>query len=166
MRLVRIIKFLIFIVPAYTTYALADESCELATPQWSKMDIQSIRLIRDDGEVIRLRSRIADNPRERSAGFQHICPQIIQLSSILFVYEQPTNARFHMFNVHDSLDIGFFDHERKLITVLRMTPQKVSDQSSVTYGIGSVKFMFALEARANFFDDHGLKPNKTVLDYP
>ena len=166
MRSIRIIKLLIFIVPACATHVLADESCELATPQWSKMDIQSIRLIRDDGEVIRLRSRIADNPHERSAGFQHICPQIIQLSSILFVYEQPTNARFHMFNVHDSLDIGFFDHERKLITVLRMTPQKVSDQSSVTYGIGSVKFMFALETRANFFDDHGLKPNKTVLDYP
>ena len=166
MRSIRIIKLLIFIVPACATYVLADESCELATPQWSKMDIQSVRLIRNDGEVIRLRSRIADSARERSAGFQHICPQIIQLSSILFVYEQPTNARFHMFNVHDSLDIGFFDHDRKLITVLRMTPQDINSQSSVTYGIGSVKFMFALEARANFFDDHGLKPNKTVLDYP
>lgn len=145
---------------------LADSDCKLATPQWSEMEIRTVILRREDGEVVRIRSRIADSPRERAAGFQHICPEIIQLSSILFVYESPTSSSFHMFNVHDSLDIGYFGQDRKLITVLRMTPQKIGDNSARMYGIGSKEFVYALETRADFFADHGLKPNKTMLDYP
>lgn len=144
----------------------ADNDCKLATPQWSEMDIKTVKLRRDDGEVVRIRSRIADSPRERAAGFQHICPQIIHLSSILFVYESPTSASFHMSNVHDSLDIGFFDQDRKLITVLRMTPQKLEEESANLYSIGTKEFVHALEARADFFADHGLKPNKTTLEFP
>lgn len=145
---------------------LADSDCKLATPQWSEMDVQTVKLRREDGEVIRIRSRIADSPRERAAGFQHICPEIIQLSSILFVYETPTNSSFHMFNVHDSLDIGFFGQDRKLIAVLRMMPQKTGDESAKVYSIGSKEFLHALETRADFFAEHGLKPNKTILDFP
>ena len=130
------------------------------------MEIKTVKLRRDDGKVIRIRSRIADSPRERAAGFQHICPEIIQLSSILFVYESPTITSFHMVNVHDSLDIGFFDQDRKLITVLRMTPQKFEDESGRLYSIGSKEFLHALEVRADFFADQGLKPNTTTLEFP
>ncbi len=161
---VRVITLLSVLV--VSANVLADSYCKLATPQWSEMDVQTVKLRRADGEVIRIRSRIADSPRERAAGFQHICPEIIQLSSILFVYKAPTSSSFHMFNVHDRLDIGFFDQDRKLITVLRMTPQKIGDESARTYGIGSKEFVHALEARAEFFADHGLKPNTTILEFP
>ncbi len=162
----RLITLISVFFLAVSADVLAGSDCKLATPQWSEMDIQTVKLRREDGEVIRIRSRIADSPRERAAGFQHICPEIIQLSSILFVYKTPTNSSFHMFNVHDSLDIGFFDKNRKLITVLRMTPQKIGDESARTYGIGSKEFLHALETRADFFADHGLIPNHTILDFP
>ncbi|MDE0308855.1 MAG: DUF192 domain-containing protein [Acidiferrobacterales bacterium] len=146
--------------------AAADDSCKFATPQWSEMTLQTVKLQREDGEVIRIRSRIADSPRERSAGFQHICPEVIQLSSILFVYNTPTNSRFHMLNVHDDLDIGFFGQDRKLIAIVRMTPQKIGDGPAATYGVNSQNFMYALETRADFFTDHNLKPDTTILDFP
>lgn len=165
-RLARLTKILVLLGLVFVTSVSATGDCELATPQWSDMELQTVRLVRVDGKVVRLRSRIADSPRERSAGFQHICPQIIQLSYILFVFEQPIKTRFHMFNVHDSLDIGFFDRDRQLISVLTMTPQKVGDPSSQTYGIGAREFMFALEAKAGFFEENGLKPSETILDYP
>ncbi len=154
------------LVFVFSASVLADNDCKLATPQWSEMDVQTVKLRRADGEVIRIRSRIADSPRERAAGFQHICPEIIQLSSILFVYKTPTSSSFHMFNVHDSLDIGFFGQDRKLIAVLRMTPQGIDDESAKLYSIGSKEFVHALETRAEFFAEHGLKPNETILEFP
>ena len=166
MQLAKAIAFFAFLSLIIASSAFADSACELSTPQWSEMEIRTVRLVRDDGKEFRLRSRIADTSRERSAGFQHICPEIIELSSILFVYKKPTTVGFHMFNVHDNLDIGFFDQNLDLISVLRMTPQNLEDGSSVTYGIGSRSFLYALEVRENYFQEHGLKPNTTKLIYP
>ena len=72
------------------------------------MHLATIVLTHENGQSIQMRTRVADEPNERAAGFQHICPQIIDLSAILFIYEQPTVANYHMNNVHDALDIGFF----------------------------------------------------------
>ncbi len=130
------------------------------------MEIHTIQLQREDGRQIRLRARVADSPAERSAGFQHICPEIIALSSILFVYRTPTVTSFHMNNVHDELDIGFFDESGALISVLQMKPRQADSDSAAIYGIGSREFMYALETRAGFFSEHGLSPNETILIYP
>ncbi len=115
--------------------------------------------------MIRSQPKIADDSSERSAGFQHICPEIIDTSSILFVYEEPLLTRFHMFNVHAALDIGFFNGDGELDALIRMTPQKYSDPNSVTYGVEK-EFKYALETRAGFFEKNGLKPGNTTLIFP
>ncbi len=148
-----------------TSTVVASEGCRLSTEQWSKMEIRRVVLARADGEAITIRSRIARSSAERAAGYQHICPEIIALSSILFVYENPLQPRFHMFNVHAELDIGFFDQDKKLVTVLRMTPQTVGDASAEIYDPGQ-QVQYALEAPAGFFTDNKLLSAQTTLRFP
>jgi len=81
--------------------------CQLSTPAWQQMHMSTIALLHDSGKTIELRVRIADESSERAAGYQHICPEIIDLSAILFVYEKPQIGYFHMNNVHAQLDMGF-----------------------------------------------------------
>ncbi len=148
-----------------TSVAVAGETCKLSTEQWSKMEIRRVVLVRADGEAITIRSRIARSSAERAAGYQHICPEIIALSSILFVYESPLQPRFHMFNVHAELDIGFFDQDKNLITVLRMTPQMIGDASAEMYDPGQL-VKYALEAPAGFFTENKLLSAQTTLRFP
>ena len=129
------------------------------------MGFKSIELVRSDQDAVKIRARIADEASERSAGYQHICPEIIQTSSILFVYEQPVLTSFHMFNVHAKLDIGFFDENGELIELIRMTPQSRSNSAALTYG-PKEKFVYALETRAGFFSENGLKPGSAKLEFP
>lgn len=129
------------------------------------MSFRFVELVRSDGYSIRDRTKIADDPSERSAGFQHICPEIINTSSILFVFERPVITRFHMFNVHAELDIGFFSENGELNEVIRMTPQKQSEPNLVTYGVEK-EFKYALETRAGFFEENGLRAGNTTLTFP
>ncbi len=136
----------------------------MSTPQWEQMHLGTVSLTKTNGEVVKIRSRIADDSGERSAGFQHICPEIIELSSVLFVYERPRMVSFHMNNVHDSLDIGFFDENGELLQVTRMDPYG-SINSSKKYYSSDYKFQFALETRAGFFQEQGLDDGTVVLTY-
>lgn len=122
----------------------------------------SVSLIHDSGEHTRLRVRVADDHNERAAGFQHICPEVIALSAILFVYDRPTNVSFHMFNVHAELDIGFFDDSGRLMRVIRMQPQ-MKGMSSARYYRSEADFQYALETRAGFYREHGIVSGKATL---
>ncbi len=148
---------------AFGSQAIA--ACQLAPPVWSTMEVRSVTLTQDSAAPLRIRSRIADTLSKRAAGFQHVCPEIIELNSILFIFERPIRSKFHMFNVHDELDIGFFDDSKVLIEVLQMTPQDRSQPNPQYYSPGGA-FQYALEARAGFFADHQLEPGKTRLEYP
>ena len=128
------------------------------------MAMRRIVLEKPDGTAIKIRSRVADDDSKRAAGYQHICPQIVKLSSILFIYEDLVRSSFHMFNVHSELDIGFFDSNGKLEEVLRMTPQDSSDSSAEFYQ-PKKPFQFALEIRAGFFESYELKPHTTRLRF-
>ena len=139
--------------------------CKLSSPVWESMEIHSIKLIRDNTEQIRIRSRIADDATKRAAGFQHICPEIIELSSILFVYENPTRSNYHMFNVYSDLDIGFFNQSKELIDVVHMMPQDRGNPDAEYYSAND-EFQFALEVRSGFFEEHHLSPGNTYIQYP
>ena len=143
----------------------AEQTCQLSTPQWSKMEIRSVRILRANEITIKIRPRLADESGERSAGYQHICPQIIDLSSILFVYDSPVKMGFHMFNIHKELDIGFFDSNKELIEVLRMTPQQIEDPLAEFYEPGQ-EFQYALETWPGFFEQNELTPGSAKLVFP
>ncbi len=142
----------------------AADSCQTSTSEWESMAMRRIVLEKTDGTAIKIRSRVADDELKQAAGYQHICPQIVKLSSILFVYGDLVRPSFHMFNVHSELDIGFFDSNGKLEEILHMTPQDPGDSSAEFYRPKN-SFQFALEIRAGFFESHELEPHSTKLRF-
>ncbi len=138
--------------------------CKLSTRHWASMHHALISLHHINGEETDLRVRIADEPRERAAGNQHICPQIIDQNAILFVYPSPQNRSFHMNNVHAELDIGFFDSDGLLFLVMRMKPPLKEGSSSNIYSPGR-DIKYALETKAGYFAEHRLQPGEVTLEF-
>lgn len=140
------------------------EDCKLSTRHWASMHYAVISLHHDNGEETDLRVRIADEPRERAAGNQHICPQVIDQNAILFVYPSPQNLSFHMNNVHAELDIGFFDSDGLLFLVMRMKPPLKGSSSSNIYSPGR-DIKYALETKAGYFAEHRLQAGEVTLKF-
>ena len=150
------------VIILYSEPVFSKQTCKFATPAWKKMEIKRISIEKGNGEVVKLRSRIADETDERSAGYQYICPEVIKISSILFVYSRPVDFQYHMFNVYDSLDIGFFSETGELISVQRMEPQVESDPNAKYYG-SNKPYQYALEVRPGFFEEHGIQAGNAKL---
>ncbi len=125
------------------------------------MHTEEVSLLNDRGQVVALQTRIADDEVERAAGYQHICENIIDSSSILFVWPKPIFTRFHMRNVKAPLDIGFFDTQGKLFSVMQMQPAG-DDGDSQLYA-PSQPFQYALEAGQGFFAEQNLSTQRTRL---
>ncbi len=131
----------------------AEEKCRSKNSGIILMSEQEIQMQRNDGSVHTLRVLIADDDLERSAGFQFICPKVIDNTLILFRFQNANVRRFHMRNVYAALDIGFFDDEGYLIKVLEMKPY-ISDTGPL-YHPGK-PFRYALEARKGYFAKNDL----------
>ena len=124
------------------------------------MHQEGVTLLNDAGNLIYINALIADDGKERAAGFQYVCQQVITTTNILFVYTQPVNSRFHMSNVKAPLDIGFFDDQGLLVKVIKMEVYR--DDSRATYYAGS-PYQYALETRVGFFKEKELSAGKTRL---
>ncbi len=142
------------------TGILSAESCREVTEAVRAMHTEEVPLLNDHGKIVSFQSHVADDNTERAAGYQYICRNIIDTSTILFVYSQPVTARFHMRNVEAPLDIGFFDDKGKLFSVMLMQPY--DDGDSRLYGPPQ-PFQYALEARQGFFADHNMSAGKSHL---
>ena len=154
--LVAVIVILPFFIKGFD--AVAD--CDQSEIQMSEMQVDEISVTNDSGKMVSFDSHIADNPKKRANGYQHICVEVINKSTILFVYAVPSNGRFHMNNVEAPLDIGFFDDKGKLVRTMVM--QTYTDGNNKLYGPGS-PFQYALEARVGFFDEHKISEKNSRL---
>jgi len=92
------------------------------TPEFREMGLAKIAIINDLGERVELEARIADEPAEQLAGFQHIGKRVIARSAILFVFPRPIQGKFHMRNVAAPLDIAFFAADGRVLATMRMEP--------------------------------------------
>ena len=153
---------LVALVGSAVSFVAEAADCDLSTPEFASMDMRRIGLQDELGNVVQLRVRIADTGPERAAGFQHICPEIIDLSAILFVFDYPTTVQFHMFNVHKSLDIAFISESREVVSIQRMEPQQADDPDAVYYRFEQ-EFLYALETAPGFFSQHGLESGHARL---
>lgn len=144
----------------FTKVLDAPEDCGQSLERLSKMQIEEIELLNDSGKIIKFETHIADDSSERAAGYQHICEDVINKTSILFVYSSPIAGQFHMRNVKAPLDIGFFDERGKLIRAMVMHTYDNGNQK--IYDPGQ-QFQYALEARVGFFDEHKLSEGKAWL---
>lgn len=138
--------------------------CQMMTEAVQHMKERPIELVTGD-RTLTVNARIADESLEMRAGFQHICPENYDRLFILFVYGQEVRGMFHMRNVKDALDIGFFDGKGRLIDVQQMQPYPGGAQSGPLTS-PSGPFRFALEARSGYFAEHGLRAGETRLIWP
>ena len=147
-------------VAVWSTGMLSTMSCREVTAGMRAMHTEEVSLLNDQGKVVVFQSHVADDDTERAAGYQYVCANIIDASTILFVYPQPVSARFHMENVEVPLDIGFFDDQGKLFLVMLMQPR--DDGDSGLYGPPQ-PFQYALEAAQGFFVEQNLSAGKSHL---
>ena len=143
-----------------SVFVYADSGCTNLTSGMATMHQEEVSIINGQGKIVRFKSYIADDNKERASGYQHICQAIINKTTILFVYSKSVSARFHMRNVKGALDIGFFDDKGVLIKSLRM--DTYDDGNSRLYYPGK-PFRFALEAKPGFFSAGNFSDGKTRL---
>lgn len=138
----------------------AEDDCVLQNAGMQTMHQEGLTLFDDNGKTRHVQSLIADDQVERASGFQHVCPEVIRETKILFVYSQPVYSSFHMSNVKAPLDIGFFDAQGLLVSVMRMHVY-ARDQRPL-YSPGR-PFQYALETPVGFFEDAMLSPGRSRL---
>ncbi|MEM7196048.1 MAG: DUF192 domain-containing protein [Pseudomonadota bacterium] len=124
------------------------------------MSTAKLEIVNRHGEIVEIKSLIADSSFERSLGYQYVCPDVIASSTILFQYPRPIKGQFHMNNVHAPLDIGFFAADGILVTYLVM--ETYQDNYRPLYGPNE-PFQFALEAPVGFFRENGFEVGNTRL---
>lgn len=150
---IKIVIVVLLMITQVFVIAQSSSDCELSTVGMSVMHVESISFLNSDGRLIEIESFVADDNFERASGFQFICEEVIEKSTILFVYSTAKRARFHMNNVKGALDIGFFDDRGVLIDQMLM--DTYADGNSRLYSPNQ-PFRFALEAKPGFFAENSL----------
>ncbi len=141
-------------------------ACVPTTPALEAMQVRDITLTRDDGTVVQVSVKLADDGRERAAGFQHICPETVNETLILFVFPRPTQVAFHMHNVHAPLDIAFIDTDGRIADIQQMAVYAVqSNHKANRYYRPAVPITAALETRVGLFAALGVTAGKARIDF-
>lgn len=133
----------------------ATAECLNTTSELEEMAVRRVRLLGPGGEHVDLEVRIADTGRERSAGFQHVCPSTAHTVSILFLFEHPSVPRFHMQNVYMPLDIAFIDDAGVIRSVQTMRPYVIGSAKRKLWS-PPVPTVAALEVRAGLLEELGV----------
>jgi uncharacterized membrane protein (UPF0127 family) len=110
--------------------------------------------IRLKGEVII--ADVADSPELIAHGLSGR-PHLDDHRGMLFVFERPGFLVFWMKNVAIPLSIGFFDGTGHLINVEEMAVEDADCRVFPRYE-SQAPAQYALEMRANWFDDYKIRP--------
>ena len=152
------IAFIAIFVLLGNSYA---DKCKPTTNSFEQMGERYIELIDDAGESVLLRVKVADESNEQAAGYQHICPQTIESTAILFVFAEPKTPLFHMRNVHANLDIAFIDAEGTVGDIQLMLEEFATGESRLYPS--TVKAKYALEVRQGFFSEHNISAQNSRM---
>lgn len=138
--------------------------CVAVTRQLEHMQYVQIRLQNTQQEWININTHIADEPAESAAGFQHVCPETIDQTFILFVYRSPYLGRFHMQNVYANLDIAFIRGDGVIVSIQQMRAEPPGSPVNPRLYSPTEPFMFALEGRDGFFAENNIEVMHSRFD--
>jgi len=138
---------------AVSTHTAAD--CSATTAELENMERRGLRLTGPEGRVVELSALIADDYRERAAGFQHVCPETVASTAIYFDLGRSRRPSFHMRNVKAPLDIAFIAADGRIVDIQLMRPYVLGAASNPTYS-PPVDVAAALETRAGWFAGRGV----------
>jgi uncharacterized membrane protein (UPF0127 family) len=139
------------------------EAQDAECPRWretfASMPIKMLT-IQAGAKTLAVRVKAADSPERQAGGFQCATPAEIQRNLILFDFGEEIVTQFHMRNVPAPLDIAFIKADGHIFSILRMEPSPTR-----LYGpMGT--FRYALEARANFYEEQGIRQGEARLVFP
>ena len=137
-RRIRLFFYLILVLAAVNAGA---DRCNDVPEVFATMPTQIVEIWNENGMRSVIRARMAVSPRQRAAGFQHVCQAEIARFPVLFVFDRDVLTRFHMQNVQGPLYISFFSRSGRFISNQRM-PRL--GQPGKLYGIES-SYRYALE---------------------
>lgn len=160
----RIIVTLAMLLACSPLLAQKPVSCVEATGAVLHMETGSIHLKDEADNSIMIDVLVADDDRERAAGFQHICADTITDTAILFRFPKETFTAFHMRNVYAPLDIAFMNSNGVVVDVLRMEVYVNSPvfRRQPTYQ-PHAPFKYALETAAGRMEELGIAPGTRML---
>ncbi len=139
---------------------VAADKCRVTTPELAQMEVRRAYLIGPQSRRVVLQVHVADESNERAGGFQNICPQVAEHTSILFLFETSHVPSFHMSNVHMPLDIAFIDDAGVIRDVQTMMPYVIGKQSQQRLWRPPTPVMAALEVRAGLLGELGVSPGE------
>ncbi len=145
-----LLALLLLALTRATTSGGQDPECRRWRDAFAGMPEQTIS-VEASGRRESLRVKRAETPEQQAAGFQCATPREIENTLILFDFGEEILTMFHMQNVPSPLDIAFIKADGWIFSILRMNPSPTA-----LYGpLG--RFRYALEARAGFFQSHGIQ---------
>ena len=101
---------------------------------------------------------IADNDAEREQGLMGVT-SLPQNQGMAFRWDEPTDATFWMKDTLIPLSIAFVDQGGTVVAIREMTP--CTADPCTTYG-ADAPYTMAIEANANWFEDHGIAAGDPV----
>ena len=107
--------------------------------------------------TLRVSVKVADDDEQRAAGFQCATRADINRIKILFDFGAEITTAFHMQNVAAPLDIAFAKSDGRIFSVQRMSPSR----TALYQPMGA--FRYALETRAGFFEQQGIRAGEARL---
>lgn len=132
------------------------KNCQIWPEIVKNMPIGTATITLGSGQKTTFQYRLADTAVRMQHGFQRTCAQTIETTQMLFKFTHPQKPAFHMNNVVAPLDIAFIDENGKITDVLLMKTYSVIDLKKPLYS-PSKTVLYALEARAGYFADLGVK---------
>jgi uncharacterized membrane protein (UPF0127 family) len=107
--------------------------------------------------VLPVPAKVTRDDEQRAAGFQCTTRAEIERTAILFDFGAEIMTAFHMQNVVAPLDIAFAKGDGRIFSVQRMVPSPMALYQPLE------PFRYALETRAGFFEQHGIRPGEAHL---
>jgi len=131
------------------------KSCQITNEYLEAMPKGEIEVQIEGVESIGFQVKIAQNNQTRAAGFQYVCAETIAAEPILFIFDRPRIASFHMNNVVAPIDIAFIDAQGHIESIQSMYPYVLISKSRPLYS-PKREVVAALEVHPGFFEEHGI----------
>lgn len=151
---------LLLVLPVFAGDAAAENAeCRRWRDVFSSMPFRMVT-IQKGQRTVAFRVKVAQSSEQQAGGFQCATPEEIDRHLILFDFGQEIITQFHMQNVPAALDIAFVKADGRIFSILKMPPSPTA-----LYGpMGT--FRYAIEARAGFFESHGIQQGEARLLMP
>lgn len=156
----RWVTFVVFLaVLAVVSWSVISQSAARyrTTPEFRKMGQVDITLVNDEGDLIKLEVRVADEDDERSAGFANIGEGVIRRTVILWMINRETTIDFKTQEVEAPIELAYLNGEGKVLGIQNGKPFA---PEPIPFGI---PFQFVLEAPAGYFAQRQISKNGSTL---